>query len=123
MLTNLLRTDVNVSKCESTSSNKLSWRQMRYVFIDWHIYLYVIIAIGDLAVKKSLISYLPSIIQDMGFAKEQVCLMTMPPYALACLSSLLGGYLTTRRHEQFSSCFFSFNWYTGFYLDVSLINL
>jgi cyanate permease len=123
MLTNLLRNDANVPKSESISNNRLSWRQMGYVFIDWRIYLYVIIAVGDLAVKKCLIVYLPSIIQDMGFAKEQVCLMIIPPYALACLSSLLGGYLTMRRNEHsFHLAFFLSIGILGFILMISLIN-
>jgi nitrate/nitrite transporter NarK len=96
---------------------------MRYVFTDWRIYLYAIIAVGDLAVKKCLIIYLPSIILDMGFAKEQVCLMTIPPYALACLSTLLGGYVTTRRNEHSSHlAFFLSIGILGFILMISLID-
>ncbi len=123
MLTNLLRIDSNVAKYESTSSNRLSWRQIRYAFTDWRIYLYAIIAVGDLAVTKYLTIYLPSIIQDMGFAKEQVCLMTIPPYALACLSTLLGGYVTTRRNKHsFHLAFFLSIGILGFILMISLVD-
>lgn len=100
MLTNLLRSDACVLKFESTSSSKISWHQMGYLFLDWHIYLYTVISVCDLAVQKCLFMYLPSIIQDMGFATEYVSLMIIPPYTFAFFSSLLGGYVATCRKEH-----------------------
>ncbi|CAF1432521.1 unnamed protein product [Rotaria sordida] len=77
LLTNLLREDAGLANSEPTSSARLSWRQVRYVFIDWRIYLYVMIAVGDLAVHKCLTTYLPELAKSMSDSKE-VHLMTIP---------------------------------------------
>ncbi|CAF1000613.1 unnamed protein product [Rotaria sordida] len=79
LLTNLLREDAGLANSEPASSTRLSWRQVRYAFIDWRIYLYVMIAVGDLGVMKCLTTYLPELVKSMSDSKE-VHLMTIPLY-------------------------------------------
>ncbi|CAF1271329.1 unnamed protein product [Rotaria sp. Silwood1] len=50
LLTNLLRNDAGVADSESTSGTRFSWLQVRYVFIDWRIYFYGLINIGNATV-------------------------------------------------------------------------
>jgi cyanate permease len=73
---------------------------VRYVFIDWRIYLYVMIAVGDLGVFKCLTTYLPELVKCMSGSKEEAHLMTIPVYFVTCISCLLAGYSSSRRNEH-----------------------
>ena len=70
------------------------------MFIDWRIYLYVVIVFGDLAVIKYLTTYFPSLVEDMGLSKAEVHLMTAPPYLIAYVCCLLAAYSSSRRNEH-----------------------
>jgi cyanate permease len=100
LLTNLLRNDAGVADSDPTSSTRVSWRQVRCVFIDWRIYLYALIAVGDNAVIRCLVTFLPSLVEAMGYSRTTAHLMTAPPYAVACICSLLVGYSSSRRNEH-----------------------
>ncbi|CAF1113759.1 unnamed protein product [Rotaria sp. Silwood1] len=89
LLTNLLRDDAGVADSESIPGTRLSWRQVRYVFIDWQIYLYSIIAGGNFAAIKYLITFLPTLTKAVGYTKTEAHLMTALPYAVACVCALL----------------------------------
>ncbi|CAF3664230.1 unnamed protein product [Rotaria sp. Silwood1] len=100
LLTNLLRDDAGVADSESIPGTRLSWRQVRYVFIDWQIYLYSIIAGGNFAATKYLIAFLPTLIKAAGYTKTEAHLMTALPYAVACVCALLVGYSSSHRNEH-----------------------
>jgi hypothetical protein len=96
LLTNLLRNDAGIANRENV---RLSWRQVFYVFIDWRIYLYALIAIGNLGVIKYINTYLPLLVEKMGTSGAKVHLMAVPPYIFALMSCLLTSYSSSRRHE------------------------
>ncbi|CAF3618302.1 unnamed protein product [Rotaria sp. Silwood1] len=83
LLTNLLRNDAGVADGEPTSNTRLVWLQVRYVFIDWRIYLYGMIAVGNFTAIFYLTTILPTLVESMGYPKTVEHLMTAPPYALA----------------------------------------
>ncbi len=96
---------------------------MRHVFIDWRIYLYVMIGIGDLAVFKCLTTYLPERAKYMSGYKEEAHLMTIPVYFVACICCLLAGYSSSRRNEHsFHIAFCLSVALLGFILMVTLFN-
>jgi hypothetical protein len=123
LLTNLLRDDAGVANSESTLDTIISWRQVRYAFVDWRIYLYALIAIGDLTVIKYLAIYLPSLVDGIGDSKAYAHLLTAPPYLVACLCCVLGGYSSSRRNEHgFHLAFFLSIALLGFILMVSFVD-
>ncbi len=99
-MTNLLRNDAGAADSDPISNTRISWRQVYYVFIDWRIYLYALIAIGDNAVIRCLITFLPSLVEAMGYSNATAHLMTAPIYAAACVSCLLIGFSSSRRNEH-----------------------
>jgi cyanate permease len=113
LLTNLLRNDAGVGNSDPTPSTRISWRQIRYVFIDWRIYLYSLITLGGNTVIKCLTTFLPSLVEAMGYSKTTIHLMTAPPYAIACVFCLLVGYSSSRRNEH--------SYHLAFSLIVSLL--
>ncbi len=99
-MTNLLLNDAGVADRNLTSSIRLSWRQVRYVFVDWRIYLYSLIAFGNLAVILCLTTFLPTLMESAGYSKTEAHLMTAPPYVVACVCCLLASYSSSRRNEH-----------------------
>ena len=101
LLTNLLRDDAGRANSDSPSDTRLSWRQVGQVFIDWRIYLYVFIGMGNMAIFKCLTLYLPQLsVESLNNSSEEVHLMTIPLYFVACVCCLLAGYLSSRQQEH-----------------------
>jgi predicted MFS family arabinose efflux permease len=113
LLTNLLRDDAGVADNDPTSSTQLSWRQVRYVFIDWTIYLHGLIAIGNLAVILCLTTFLPTLMEDMHHFKTEAHLITATPYVVACVCCLLTSYSSSRLNEH--------SYHLAFCLLISLL--
>jgi hypothetical protein len=106
---------------ELESGARLSWRQIRNMLIDWRIYLYIIIGVGNLGTVKCLTLFLPSLIGEINGSKPLTHLLTAPPYVLACICCLLGGYSSSRRNEHgFHIAFFLCISLLGFILMLSL---
>ncbi len=110
-----------MANSETESDSRLSWQQVRYVFIDWRIYLYVIIVVGNLGAMQSITLFLPSLVNDMNQSNSLTHLLTAPPYVIACLCCIIGGYSSSRRSEHgFHVAFFLFLALVGFILMASL---
>ena len=122
MLTNLLIKDEGPANSESTSSTRLSWQQVRHAFIDWRVYLYVVIGVGNLAVFKCLVMYLPQLVNRMSVCKE-VHLFAIPIYFVICICCLTIGYSASCRNEHsFRLVFCLLIALLGFILKVTLFS-
>ncbi|CAF1589990.1 unnamed protein product [Didymodactylos carnosus] len=123
LLTNLLRNDSGVADSELISSTRLSWRQVRYVFIDWRIYLYGLIFVGNTTVIVCLTAFLPTLVESMGCSKTEAHIMTAPPHIVACVCCLLAGYLSSRQNEHsYNLAFCLLVALFGFILMLTLFN-
>lgn len=100
---------------DQAADSLLSWRQVWYVFVDWRMYLYATISIGDLGGIKCLMTSLPSTLKDMDYSVEEAHLMTIPPYVISCLAILVGGYSSSRRDEH--------GFHHAFFLCIGLLGL
>jgi len=112
LLTNLLQNDAGVADRNPTSGIRLSWRQVRYVFVDWRIYLYGLIAVGNLAAILSLTTFFPTLIESTVYSKTEAHLMTAPPYIVACICCLLASYSSSRQNEH--------GYHIAFFLSIGL---
>ncbi|CAF4610191.1 unnamed protein product [Rotaria sp. Silwood1] len=108
ILSNILREDAGVADGEPESHNRLSWCQIRHVFVDWRIYLYTIISIGNLGVIRCWTVYFPSFALIMASKEEHAHLLPAPPYIMACICVLIVGFSSSRKNEH------------GYHLAVSL---
>jgi cyanate permease len=109
----MLRDDAGMANSDSESNTRLSWRQVYYAFIDWRVYLYTAINIGDLALVKCLLTYLPILVGNMGYSKTEEQLMSTLPYIVACACALLGSYFSSRNNDH--------GYHLTFFLAVSLL--
>ena len=96
ILTNVLRDDAGAANRENVG---FSWRQAYHVLIDVRVWLYAMIAIGNLGVIKYLNRYLPLILDGMNSLGIDSHLIVIPPYILSFVCCLSVSYSSSRRHE------------------------
>ncbi len=81
------------------------------------------IGICDFGVIKFVSTYLPSLIQSMGYTAANAQYMTAPPYVIACAFCLFGGYSSSRQKEHgFHLAFSLAIGLLGFILLLALFN-
>ncbi|TGZ77276.1 MFS general substrate transporter [Ascodesmis nigricans] len=67
---------------------------------DWKIWVHMLITIGIYTPLYSISLFLPTIVKNMGYTNEESQLMTVPPYVVACLCTITGGYLADRQQTR-----------------------
>jgi MFS family permease len=69
-------------------------------FKDWKIWMQSVAYLGILTPLYSFSLFLPSIIAAMGFSAATSQLLTVPPYVLGCLCTVLGGYYSDKMGKR-----------------------
>ncbi|CAF3471020.1 unnamed protein product [Rotaria socialis] len=100
ILTRILREDARVADGEPEAYNWLSWRQVRYAFTDWRIYLYTVISIGNLGVIRCWTVYFPSFVQMITSSPENEHWLSVPSYLVATLCIFIVGFSASRNNEH-----------------------
>ncbi|KAI8366978.1 major facilitator superfamily domain-containing protein [Choanephora cucurbitarum] len=77
-----------------------SWRQFRAAFTDYRVYVHSLIYICGSTPLYSLSLFLPSIIQGMGFTDLRAQAMSAPPYAIACVFTVLVAMHADKQRER-----------------------
>lgn len=67
---------------------------------DWKIWVHMFITIGIYTPLYSISIFLPTIVKGMGFSNEISQLMTVPPYVIACIFTLGGGYYADKHGKR-----------------------
>lgn len=99
ILTNILRKDAGIADSEPESNNLLSWRQVRYAFTDWRVYLYALISTGNLGVIRLWTVYFPSFVLIMSSNPNDAHWWSAPPYVVAAIYILIIGFSSSRNYE------------------------
>ncbi|KAJ5038641.1 uncharacterized protein L3040_006322 [Drepanopeziza brunnea f. sp. 'multigermtubi'] len=73
---------------------------MIHAFADWKIWLQSVAYIGILTPLYSFSLFLPSIIRAMGYSDAMSQLLTVPPYVLGCIITVLGGYFSDKLNKR-----------------------
>lgn len=84
----------------SYDDDEYSCRQIRLAFLDWKVWIYMMIQFCGLTPVFCISSFLPSIIKGMGFENVMAQLMTVPPYLVASLVQVLSSWLAGRLKER-----------------------
>ncbi|CAG8949085.1 hypothetical protein HYFRA_00002214 [Hymenoscyphus fraxineus] len=69
-------------------------------FKDWKIYVHMFITIGIYTPLYSLSLFLPTIVKNMGYTNETSQLMTVPPYAVACIFTIGAGFFADKLKQR-----------------------
>ncbi|KAL2061580.1 hypothetical protein VTL71DRAFT_6957 [Oculimacula yallundae] len=67
---------------------------------DWKIWVKMFITIGLFTPLYSVALFLPTIINNLGYSNNTAQLMTVPPYAVACLVTIAGNYAADKAGQR-----------------------
>ena len=84
----------------SVLSNEFDLKFMWDAFKDWKIYVHMFITIGIYTPLYSISVFLPTIVRGLGYSQEIAQLMTVPPYIVACLFTVGGGWAADRHGQR-----------------------
>ncbi|EKG14584.1 Major facilitator superfamily [Macrophomina phaseolina MS6] len=71
---------------------KFFWHALQ----DWKIWVHMFITIGIYTPLYSISLFMPTIVRGMGYTNNSAQLMTVPPYVVACIFCISGGFLADR---------------------------
>ncbi|TDZ28751.1 putative transporter [Colletotrichum spinosum] len=67
---------------------------------DWKIWVHMLITIGIYTPLYSYSLFLPTIVSGLGYTNNTAQLMTVPPYVVACVCCISGGWLADRQRQR-----------------------
>ncbi|WVQ96924.1 hypothetical protein IAU59_004032 [Kwoniella sp. CBS 9459] len=77
------------------------WRYVRDAVTSPIVYLQGLVQFGSYIGVLSFTTFAPSIVKGMGYTAGNAQLLTVPPYVLGCISTVLIGYLSDRRGVRY----------------------
>lgn len=78
----------------------MSWEDAKVTLLDWRLYGHYLIYFGISTPFSSLSLFTPSITAGLGYADLRAQLMTVPPYAVAYVVSILTSYSADRLNSR-----------------------
>ncbi|KAI5457431.1 major facilitator superfamily domain-containing protein [Mariannaea sp. PMI_226] len=84
----------------SVLSDEFKWQFLRDAFTDWKIYVHMFITIGIYIGLYSVSVFLPTIVASLGYSNAKAQLMSVPPYVVACVCTLAGGFLADKHGQR-----------------------
>ncbi|KAL4813485.1 major facilitator superfamily domain-containing protein [Aspergillus spinulosporus] len=67
---------------------------------DWKIWVHMFVTVGVYTPLYSFSLFLPTIVSSLGYQNEEAQLMTVPPYVVACVFCIAGGFLADRQGQR-----------------------
>ncbi|KAF9423633.1 hypothetical protein BGZ94_008218 [Podila epigama] len=83
-------------ECDVLPTASVSWRQTRKALTNYRIYLLCLCNMLLHVPSSGVVMFFPSLIKDMGFGATQAQLLTVPPYLLAAIISLIVPFWSDR---------------------------
>jgi len=108
-----LRGDGSIGKNEAIDS--FSWREVGMAFKLPQVWLLAVVFFFDGTVLYGLAYFTPSIVQGLGYTSTRAQLMSVPPFAVAFVLSMIGAFVSDRyRCRGYTSMFASLLCVIGF---------
>lgn len=83
----------------SSLADEFDMKFFMHAVTDWKIWVHMFITIGIYTPLYSVSLFLPTIVKNLGYTNNTAQLMTVPPYVVACVFCISGGYLADK-HKQ-----------------------
>lgn len=84
----------------SSRHEDFQWRYATQVLKDWKTYTAAIQYMGCNGMLYAFSLFLPSIVKDLGYSSTKAQLLSVPPYALAALGTVINGYIADRTQKR-----------------------
>ncbi|KAF7334703.1 MFS domain-containing protein [Mycena venus] len=82
------------------SSKAMTWQEAKDTLTDWRLYAHYAIFFGVSPPFSSLAVFTPSIVAGLGFKSLKANLMTVPPYAVAYVVTVLTSWSADRNNSR-----------------------
>lgn len=106
-----LRSDQQASSGHEEFQMKYFWQSVK----DWKTYAFSIIYMGADGSLYAFSLFLPSIIAGLGYTSTRANLLSVPPYAVAAVVTVVVGYIADRTQQRgFCNIFVSIFGIAGF---------
>ncbi|KAL4866497.1 hypothetical protein BDV12DRAFT_199096 [Aspergillus spectabilis] len=90
---------------------------------DWKVWVHMFITFGVYTPLYSFSLFLPTIVSSLGYQNEKAQLMTVPPYVVACIFCIGGGFLADKQGQRgIYMIFFNIVAIIGFVMLISSDN-
>ncbi|KAL5337992.1 major facilitator superfamily domain-containing protein [Aspergillus crustosus] len=90
---------------------------------DWKVWVHMFITFGVYTPLYSFSLFLPTIVSSLGYQNETAQLMTVPPYVVACVFCIGGGFLADKQGQRgLYMIFFNIVAIIGFVMLISSDN-
>ncbi|KAG2731368.1 hypothetical protein G9P44_005784 [Scheffersomyces stipitis] len=80
---------IDISPDEEVIAKKSSRSAIFDAFKDWQCYIHILIHWSVVTTIYALSVFLPTIIKQMGYTSAQAQLMSVPPYIVACIATIV----------------------------------
>jgi MFS family permease len=84
----------------SSLADEFHTKYFWHAICDWKIWVHMFITMGIYTPLYSFSLFLPTIVKTLGYTNETAQLMTVPPYVVACVFCIGGGYLADRQGQR-----------------------
>ncbi|KXN66605.1 MFS general substrate transporter [Conidiobolus coronatus NRRL 28638] len=79
---------------------RIDWKQFKEAFMDYKIWLFVLLYFTMTMPFYCMAQLLPTIIKSMGYSSQDTMLLTIPPYATATLVNILNSWHSDYKKER-----------------------
>ncbi|KAL4881862.1 major facilitator superfamily domain-containing protein [Aspergillus karnatakaensis] len=107
----------------SSLADEFNMRYFWDALKDWKVWVHMFITFGVYTPLYSFSLFLPTIVSSLGYADEKAQLMTVPPYVVACIFCIGGGFLADKQGQRgLYMIFFNIVAIIGFVMLISSDN-
>ncbi|KAF7373045.1 F-box domain-containing protein [Mycena sanguinolenta] len=87
-------------KAQGSDTEQLTWRDVRETLTEWRLYAHYLVYFGVSLAFSSLSLFTPSIVAGLGYQSLKANLMTVPPYAVAYVVTLIASWSADRYNAR-----------------------
>lgn len=87
---------IRTQQANNTPGAKIRWKEVLPSLKQPLLYVYTVLLLGTQCSLSGLSSFLPAIVKSMGYSSSHAQLMTVPVYAIACVSTLFFTHMSDR---------------------------
>ena len=84
----------------SSLADEYSFAYVKDALTDWKIWVHMVTTFGIYTALYSISLFLPTIIKNMGYKDNKAQLMTVPPYVVACVFTISGGFAADKFKQR-----------------------
>ncbi|EKD15411.1 high-affinity nicotinic acid transporter [Drepanopeziza brunnea f. sp. 'multigermtubi' MB_m1] len=85
---------------DSGLSEEFNLKYVGHAMKDWKIWVNMVITIGIFTPLYSFALFLPTILKNLGYTNNKAQLMTVPPYVVACIFTILSNYAADKAGQR-----------------------